>query len=82
MKKTLPIMGASCMALSSIAILMPVATGPDLGGQINVHLRGIAPFVFGALIILSFIRRERVVWSVIGIVLTAFYVGLHFVAIP
>jgi hypothetical protein len=63
-----------------LAIVLPFALGPERGGQLDVQLRYGLPFVGAALVVAAFIRRERVLWPILGILLTGVYVGVHFVA--
>jgi hypothetical protein len=77
-----PVFGIVCVALSAAAILVPLVVGPELGGEIDPHLCYLVPLVVVVLAVLAFIRRERVIWPIIGIVLTAFYIGLHLIARP
>ena len=64
------------------AILLPFVLGPERGGQLDIQLRYWLPFVGAALVMGALIRRESVLWSLLGLLLTGFYVGLHLIAIP
>jgi hypothetical protein len=77
-----PVVGITCLVLFILAIGLPFALGPNLGGEIDVHLRYILPFVGAALVLVAIVRRERAIWWVLGFVFTAVYVGLHCIAIP
>ena len=66
----------------SLAIVLPFALGPKIGGQLDVHLRAVLPFVGVALVVGAFIRRERAFWPTIGLILIGFDVGLHLIAMP
>jgi hypothetical protein len=77
-----PVVGITCVVLLILAIGLVFAAGPSLGGEIDVHLRYILPFVGAALVLVAIIRRERAIWWVLGFVFTAVYVGLHCIAIP
>ena len=80
--KQRPILSAVCVVAMSVAIVLPFALGPESGGQIDVQLRHWLPFVGAALVVVALIRRERVLWAMLGLLLTGIYVGLHLIAIP
>jgi hypothetical protein len=61
---------------------VPITVGTNLGGEFDIHLRYILPFIAPALAVVSFIRREPTIWGILGIILTAVYVELHCIAIP
>lgn len=82
MERPRSVFSVVCVALSALAIIVPFVVGPNLGGEIDIHLRYLVPFVVTAFAVLAFIRRERVILPIIGIVLTACYIGLHLIASP
>ena len=63
-----------------LAIVLPFVLGSERGGQLDVQLRYWLPFVGAALVVAGFVRRERVLWPILGLLLTGIYVGLHFIA--
>src|SRR5271163_2169276 len=69
----------NCVALSAVAIIVPFVAGLNLGSKIDTYLKYLVPIVAPAFAVLAFIRCERVVWPIIGIVLAAFNVGLHLI---
>ena len=81
-EKRRPVFGILGVSLLLLVLFVEFAADPRLGGRIDIHIRNILPFLGMALAVLAFIRRERAIWPIIGIVLTAFYVGLHLIAIP
>jgi hypothetical protein len=80
MNKRGPVLSGVCIALMFLAIVLPFALGPERGGRIDIHLRYVLPFVGAALVVAAFLRRERVLWPVVGLILTGIYVGLHLIA--
>ncbi len=79
MKRT-PILSGICVVVMFLAILLPIVLGPERGGWLDVQLRYWLPFVGAALGLAAFIRRERVLWPILGLLLTGIYVGLHLIA--
>jgi hypothetical protein len=82
-KRPRPVLGVICVAFSALGTIAPIIAGKLLGlPYIDVYLRNFVPVVGPVLAVLSFTRRERAVWGIVGIVLSAFYIGLHLLAIP
>ena len=75
-----PILSGVCVVVMFLAIILPFALGPERGGSLDVELRYWLPFVGAALVVAAFIRRERVLWPILGLLLTGIYVGLHLIA--
>lgn len=75
-----PILSGVCVVVMFLAIVLPFALGPERGGSLDVQLRYWLPFVGAALVVAAFIRRERVLWPILGLLLTGIYVGLHLIA--
>ena len=73
------LMGVGIIALTFVTIM---GAGAELGGQIDVYMRYALPALGLALLVCALVRRERLLWSLIGFVLLAFYIGLHFVVNP
>jgi hypothetical protein len=69
-----------CVALMVLAIILAFAISPERGGELDIHLRYFLPLVGAVLVVAAFIRRERLLWQVAGLLLTAIYVGLHLIA--
>jgi len=63
-----------------LAIVLPFALGPERRGQIDIRLRYVLPFAGAALVVAAFFRGERVLWAIVGLMLTGIYVGLHLIA--
>jgi hypothetical protein len=78
--KRRPILSGVCVVVMFLAIVSPFVLGSERGGQLDIHLRYPLPFVGVALVLAAFIRRERVLWPVLGFLLTCVYVGLHLIA--
>jgi len=77
-----PIFGTVCVALMLLASIAPFVIGPNLVGEIDIHLRYVLPVLGLLLVISGFVRRERIIWGILGILLTILYVGLHLVVSP
>lgn len=75
-----PIVSGVGVALMALAILLPFVLGPERGGQLDIQLRYFLPFVGAALAVAGFVRRERVLWPILGLLVTGIYVGLHLIA--
>jgi hypothetical protein len=75
-----PILSGVCVVVMTLAILLPFILGPGRGGQLDVQLRYVLPFVGAALVVAGFVRRGRVFWPILGLLLTGIYVGLHLIA--
>lgn len=69
-----PVAGIACLAVALFAL-----TAPFMLNRVDVYLRDFVPFAGLFLAALAFIRRERVLWPIIGLLLTTFYVALHFI---
>ena len=80
MMKRGPILSGVCVLVMFFAIILPFALGPERGGSLDVQLRYWVPFFGAALIVAAFLRRERVIWPILGLLLTGIYVGLHLIA--
>jgi hypothetical protein len=78
--KRAPISSGICVGIMFLAIVVPFALGAERGGQLDIHLRGILPLFGGILTVAAVIRREGAVWTVLGLLLTGIYVGLHLIA--
>ena len=78
--KRRPILSGVCVAVMTLAILLPFVLSPERGGQLDIQLRYFLPFVGAALVVAGFVRGERVLWPMIGLLLTGIYVGLHLIA--
>jgi hypothetical protein len=65
-----------------MAVFGPIVIGPNLGGEIDIHAYKVAPWLTIGLAALAFVRRERAIWWVLGVVFAGFYVVLHLIAIP
>jgi hypothetical protein len=78
-KKRWPAFGVACIAISILALVQPFVFGPNLGGRIDIGLRESVPVIVLLLAIMAFVFRERVIWPIIGLLLAAFYVGLHLI---
>ena len=68
------------MVVMLLAIILPFALGPERGSSLDVQLRYWLPFVGAALVVTAFVRRERVFWPILGLLLIGIYVGLHLIA--
>jgi hypothetical protein len=77
MKKGRPLFGILSVILSGFAVIAPFVVDPQLAYEIEIN---IAPPVVAALVVLAFIRRERVIFPIISIMLVAFYIALRFIA--
>jgi hypothetical protein len=75
-----PVLSGVCVVVMFLAIVIPFALGPGLGGYLDLQLRYWLPVVGAALIAAAFIRRERVLWPILRLLLTGIYVGLHLIA--
>jgi hypothetical protein len=75
-----PVFSGVCVVVMFLAIALPIALGPERGGSLDVQLRYWVPYDGAALVLAAFVRRERVLWPILGILLTAIYVGLHLIA--
>jgi hypothetical protein len=80
LKNPKPVFGVACVTLSGVAIIAPFVISPYLGVEVDMYLRAPVPVIATAMAVLALIRRERAIWPIIGLILTAFYVGLHFIA--
>jgi len=72
-----PILSGVCVSVMCLAIVLPFALGPEHGGSFDVRPRNWLPFVGAALVLTAFVRRERVLWPILGFLLNAIYVELH-----
>ena len=76
------IFGIVSIVLSLLGILIPIVAGPNSGDGIDIHARYIIPWAAYGLAALAFVRRERAVWPILGIVVGSLYLGLHFITMP
>ena len=76
------ICGLSCISIMLLSFAVVLGSGSDFGGWVDIHLRYVLPVVCLLLAVCSLIRRERLVWPMIGFVLLAFYIGLHLIPNP
>lgn len=81
MKRARSILGVACVSISALAIVLPFLFAPDLGGKIDLHLRYFVPLSSVLLVVMAVARGERIIWPVIGLILTAIHVGLHLLAV-
>jgi len=63
------------VAIMFVAIGLPFALGGELEPAPYV-----LPFIGATLVIAAFVRREGLLWPIVGLLLTAIYVGLHLIA--
>jgi hypothetical protein len=73
--KRRPILSGVCVVVMFLAIVLPFALGTGRGGWLDVQLRNWLPFVGAALAVAAFIRRERVLWPILGLLLTSILCG-------
>jgi len=78
--KRAPILSGLCVGMMFLAIVVPFALGAEKGGQLDIHLRDILPLFGGVLTVAAVFRREGAVWTILGLLLTGIYVGLHLIA--
>jgi hypothetical protein len=77
-----PIFGLVSMVLVVLGFITTILVGHYFGVEIDPYLQKVLPLAVSVLAVISFIRRERAVWGIIGIILIATYIGIHLVAIP
>jgi len=75
-----PICGVICALFSILSITQVFVFNESLAVQIELFINDIQPFIVLGLAAAAIIRRERLIWPIIGILLSGFYVALHFVA--
>jgi hypothetical protein len=80
MKQRKPVFGIVCVVLSLLPLIMSFVIGLDSAGQVDIKIRNVMPFLTVGLAMVAFILRESIIWPIIGILLTGFYVALHFIA--
>ena len=74
--------GIVSIVIPLLGILIPLAVGPNSGGNIDIYARYIIPWVAYGLAALAFFRGERAACPILGIVFGSLYVGLHVIAMP
>jgi energy-converting hydrogenase Eha subunit A len=79
MEKRKSVFGITCAVLSFLAIAIPIVN-PDAGGRFDVEASNVMPFFTIGLAMVAFVRRENIIWPIIGIVLTGIYIALHYIA--
>ena len=77
-RKQAPYFGILAGALPAATILITLLGWPE----VDILARDIVPILSGIFVVVSFVRRERLFWGIIGVISTATYVGLHLIATP
>jgi hypothetical protein len=75
MKRNWPICGV-------LSAKLPVLFfGAEFFGSVESDILGlyVVPIVAALLAIAAFFFRERAIWPILGLIFTAFYVGLHLI---
>jgi hypothetical protein len=78
--KRKPLCGVICALFSAFSIAQIFVLSERIATDIELYICDVQPFVALGLALAAIIRKERLIWPIIGILLSAFYVALHFIA--
>jgi drug/metabolite transporter (DMT)-like permease len=80
LKKRKPLCGVICVLFSVFSIAQVFVLSERLATAVELYICDVQPFITLGLALAAFIRKERLTWPILGILLSAFYVALHFIA--
>jgi hypothetical protein len=79
-KRSKPVFGVVCVICALWSIAVPLLFfDSSFGDAIELQNHRFISYVVAGLAGISIVRRERIVWAIIGIILACFYEVLHLI---